>query len=465
MINIEDVLRDVPHFDKFCSVAQLHALAERLRKDENFEVQVAGVSANGLPIHHIRCGKGAVKALFFGGPHCMEPIGGLTVASLLAVLEKGNRSLLDADVEWHFVPCIDPDGALLNEGWTQQSFSLENFMRYYFQQTLSEQVDGSFPVNYKKMIWSRPSQEATVARDLIDKIRPDFFFSLHNARTGGAFYFLTRDIGPKGHKQIYDLLQRHDFPLQKRPIWRELYTPFAEGILPMHSTKNYYDFLARTSASPEKVVTWGGSSFDYLAEIKPDAQVFVAEMGYARHPDDQSDELTGQNLRHFKLRIEADSKYLGTALLEEWEKVKGDVDSTSPFFRAIAGGAVFPSREKLAQAGVPLSRYSSQDTLFNPLHDRGMTVGDRFDACLVDGGFMFLQMSYQFVRLLKASPQTPAVRSAIARLEPIFDGALKEIARHVDFAAFKVFDYDTLAKVQLGSGLIVINSLLEANDR
>jgi hypothetical protein len=64
--------------------------------------------------------------------------------------------------------------------------------------------------------------------------------------------------------------------------------------------------------------------------------------------------------------------------------------------------------------------------------------------------------------LLKTSPQTPAVRRAIERLDRLYDEALAEIARHVAFDAIEVFEYDTLAKIQLGSGLIVLNSLLEA---
>jgi len=99
--------------------------------------------------------------------------------------------------------------------------------------------------------------------------------------------------------------------------------------------------------------------------------------------------------------------------------------------------------------------------LFNPGNDRTMTEADAFQVCMVEGGFFFLCQSYQFVRLLRASPQTPAVRHAVERLERAYDDVLAEINRHVDFDAFEVVDCDTLTKTQLGSGLIVLNSLLE----
>src|SRR5262245_40331295 len=101
MINIEEVLNKVPHFETFCSVARLHTLVERLRSDQRFAVDTAGMSTGGVPIHHIRFGTGSIKALLVAGVHCHEPIGGLTVFSLLRLLEEGNVALTRAGVEWH----------------------------------------------------------------------------------------------------------------------------------------------------------------------------------------------------------------------------------------------------------------------------------------------------------------------------------------------------------------------------
>jgi len=95
----------------------------------------------------------------------------------------------------------------------------------------------------------------------------------------------------------------------------------------------------------------------------------------------------------------------------------------------------------------------------------------------------FLQDVYYAERqLLKALPkmaknaQEPALAEAftthreetvqqIERLEQVFDDALLELATHVDLGALEVIDCDTLAKVQLGSGLIALNSVLESRAR
>jgi hypothetical protein len=465
MIDVQEVLKGIPHFETFCSVEKLHSLVEHLRADSRFDVKVAGTSVNGVPVYHVRCGTGSVKALLVAFPDCMEPIGGMTTFSLMTLLREGNSALLAAEVEWHIVPCIDPDGALMNEAWSQKSFALETFMRNYFVQARREQVDNSFPISHKKLMWDQPSKEAQVLKGLLDRIQPDFFFSLHNAWTGGAFYLLSRDIGRDAYRELYGLLESQRFPLQKRPIWKEICAQFSAGAVEMFSIRKYYDYLEQTNSSPEKVLTYGAGSWDYLAQIKPDALTFVTELGYVQHPSDESEKETGENLRRFKLRVDADSKYLGTVILEEWEKVKDDVDTSSPIYRAIVSGRVFPSRERLPEGAMPLSRYPTRDILFNPQYARTMTEGDRFNACMTDGGFFFLLFSYQFVRLLKASQQTPAVRQAVERLEHAFDDAVTELKRHVDFSSFKVFPCDTLVRVQLGSGLIALNSILDARRR
>ena len=460
MIDIQEVTRDIPHCDTFCSVEKLRTLTEALRADSRFEVGVAGMSAGGVPIHHVRFGKGAVKALFVASPHCMEPIGSLTVFSLMTLLQRGHRALTAADVEWHIVPCIDPDGALLNEGWTQRKFSLQNFLRNFYLQPYLDQVDTSFQIAHKKLVFDQPSTEARVLQGVLDRVQPDFFFSLHNTFAGGAFYLTTRNLGRKYYEQIYRLLDEQRIPIRAQPQFAEFLAEYSTGIVEIYSMVKHYDFLERTMAFPEQALQAGASSFDYLAQIKPEALTFIAEMGYFQHPACGSRKDTGQNLRHFKLHIDADMKFVAMAVLEEWEKVEGDLDRASPFYRAMKGFAL-PTREKVIEGGMPISRYPTRDTLFNTQYDRAMTEGEKFDACIVNDGLKLLAFNYQFLRLLAASHQTQPVQQAAARIEQVLADAFAGIGRHLDLDSIEVFDCDRLTRVQLGSGLVALNSLLE----
>lgn len=464
MIDVETVIESVRRSPAFCSVGKLHEQAERLSRDPRFAVSVAGSSVNGMPIHHVRFGHGALRALIVGGPHCMEPIGSLSVTNLLAILESENRALQAADVEWHVVPCIDPDGALLNEGWTLQPFAAERFLRNFYLQPLPDGVDTSFPIRYKRLAMdNQPSPEAAVLKGLIEKIQPDFFFPLHNTLAGGVFYLTSQDLGPKCYARLHRMLDRYDMPVRTQPQYSEFLAKLYEGVVENYSIRKHYDFFERTMAHPEEVFQhqgFGGSSWDYLEEIRPEALTFVAEMGYFRHPCYESTRQTGQNLRQFKLRIEADSKFLATVMLEEWENVKQDLNLASPFYKAMAGLAL-PSKARIIEGGFPVSRYPTNDTLFNQQYNRSMTEGEKFDACIVNDGLKLLAFNFQFLRLLRDSQPTSSVQAAAERLERHFAAAFADISRHFDLDAIEVFPADTLARVQLGSGLMALDALLE----
>lgn len=165
-------------------------------------------------------------------------------------------------------------------------------------------------------------------------------------------------------------------------------------------------------------------SWEYLAEIKESAVTFLGEFAYVKHPSDGSKKPTGQNLRQASLRADADAKFVATAILEEWEKVKGEVNRESPFYGKVFKGLI-SVKENLAE-GLPSWPFKTRDILFNPAYSRDMTEGERFNVHLMHR-FWLLCHSYEFVRLLKASPQTAAVQKAIERLEPIFNSALCEI--------------------------------------
>ncbi len=461
MFDVAAVLDSIPSFRKFCSVKELHALVDTVcARSPNFQVTVAGTSVNGVPIHHVKFGMGSTKALVVGFPHANEPIGGLTVSSLLTLLAQGHPGLIGADVEWHIVPCIDPDGAILNEGWTQKPFTLENYLRNFHRQDIRDQVDGSFPLKYKRLSFDRASKEALVLKSILSEVLPDFLFSLHNTvGASGAFFLLTRDIDRKYHLELYRLLESYGIPLEANPYGSEWNTSFGAGIREPTSTRKYYDFLEKTSPCPEELVNWGATSWDYLAELKSGAVTFVAELPQATHPCVGSKQALTQELRQLKLRVDADNKFVAVALLEEWDKVYRDLDPGSPFYRKIFNELVV-YRDKLSE-GLPSWPYKTRQILFSPAYSRVMTAGDRFDAYHFDA-YLTLCHSYEFVRMLHESRRTPGVQRAIERLEPVFSRVLGEITQAIGGEELELIPCDTLARVQLGSGLIALNAILEA---
>lgn len=454
---MQAVLGDVPKFRKFCSVAELHRLVEEVRHGSaaNY-VKTVGQSRQGRPIHHVSFGKGAIKALFVAYPHCSEPVGGLTVFALLTLLKERNASLMCSDVEWHIVPCIDPDGAVLNEEWSQYDFEMERHMRGFHKQEPRDQVELSFPIQYKRLRFAQSVPEGRVLQRVLNEVRPDFYYSLHNAWSGGAYFLLSRDIGAACYREFYSLLDTYGIVLQRSPAHQECVTKFSEGIFELATTRMIYDSMEKSSAAPEEAIHYGACSWEYLADIKGDALSFLMELPYVRHPNDVSEENTGQSLRQCKLLTDADSKYVAATILEEWAKVGEDLNKSSPFYTKIFNGLV-EVRERLCE-GLPSSPYKTRDVLFNAAYSRTMTEADRLNENML--WFYLLCNLYEFVRLLRDSRQTSAVKASIGRFEAIFESALRKLEADVSAEQFEVIDYDSLAQVQLGSGLIAINSLL-----
>jgi hypothetical protein len=458
MIDVQAVLREVPAVGTFRSVAALHALTDRLRSDCGFSVREAGKSAGGQPIHHVRFGQGSLKALFVGFPDANEPIGGVTAFMLLSLLAARNRTLTGADVEWHVIPCIDPDGALLNEGWSQQPFELERYLRHFHRPAAQDQVDCSFPIHYKCLSFDAPIPETRVLMEVIEQVRPDFYYSLHNnSGAMGTWLLLNRDIGPPYHEQLQRLLADAGMPIQVSAPFGGLLDRFANGIYENVNTRKIYDRLEQIVPAPEQVLQRGAMSFDYVAELNPSVLSFVAELPYVRHPALGSTRAAGENLRWLKLQVDAENKFLTATILEEWAKVQDEVAQDNAFHRKMVSDLI-SVKERLPE-GLPFWPRKTRDTLFNPAYAKDASEAERFEVYMLER-FFVLCHSYEFVRLLDSSQPTPAIVRAKERVEREFSRALAQLDEALDLRAFQPFAPSEIAKVQLGAGLIVLNSLL-----
>jgi hypothetical protein len=460
VIDLQRALDGLPHFETFLSLEAINELVARLADDSRFDVRVAGTSVDGHPIHHVRFGSGAVKALLVAGPQAMEPIGGLTVYGLMSLYAQGNEVITGLDVEWHVVPCIDPDAALLNEGWYTQPFTLERYIRGYWLQPRPDQVDFSFPIDYKRAHFDRMSKEAEVLKGVIDAARPDFYFTLHNAGPiGGSWFYLSRDLGPERFDAIRAFVADEGVNLQTRLA--PGLTEYASSFRHMPTMKSYYDMLEENGVEiPDELVSGkaGTTSFEYVEEVNPSSLTFVAELTYGRHPGDASDRETGRSLRQIALRTDADNKYLATVILEEWDATHDDLDETSPFYRKLRAELV-EVRSTLQQGVTEWYSRPIQELLFSPAYARKAAEQDRLSAYSL-GRAMFLANAHTFVRLLQASRQTPAVVRALERLDEVFTDALRELDEALDLSVYEPYDCDTLARVQLGTGLLALDTIL-----
>lgn len=459
MIDLEHILANVPHAEKFASVAELQARAEQLRGKPGFLVEVAGVSVGGKPIHHVTVGKGQVTALFVGGPHAMEPMGSLTILALLDQLEQNERALLDLDVTWHVIPCIDPDGAVLNEAWTQQPFEIASYVRNLYIQPRPEQVEFSFPIAHEQLIYDGISHEAAILRGILDTVRPDFFFSLHNfGIVGGAWFALSRDIGCAAYDRIGALLDAHGMPLQGEG--GGIYADYAPGMREIPTFRKYYDHLkAHGLPIPEELLQGktGASSQEYLLDINPHALVFVAELTHGTHPSELSDAPTTHNLRQLKLHVDADEKFLTAALVEAWDAVEADLDPECPYYRKIAAELI-AARETLHE-GVTAWYVQPIQLILGERGDNRI-ARERDVIEIYRRHSLFLANAHVFLRMLMAACPSTSVTRAITELAPLFDTMIANLEAVFLPSGYRSFSCTALARAQFGAGLIALDACL-----
>ncbi|MFJ6777315.1 M14 family zinc carboxypeptidase, partial [Kitasatospora sp. NPDC091257] len=169
-----------------------------------------GSSRQGRALEVLSVGAGRRPVLVVGGPHPNEPVGYATIA-FLAELAAARPEVRDG-VSWHFLPCVDPDGAALNEKWTSAPLDLYTEHRHFFRPALAEQPEWTFPIPWRGGVHQFGLPEQQALADLVDGLEPAAVVSLHNAEFGEPFFVVSRDV-PGLAAQLGAVAARHGLPV------------------------------------------------------------------------------------------------------------------------------------------------------------------------------------------------------------------------------------------------------------
>lgn len=192
-LDVRSALSDIPAVDRFPTVDEIDAELDDLarRHPDLVRVRRIGTSRQGHPIRMAVIGGGTRNALVFAGPHPNEPAGFVAVRELARLL-CANEGLREAlDYRWHLVPCVDPDGARLNEGWYGRPHNREHYARGVHRPAIDEQVEWTFPHLEEPGYFDRVLPETAALARVIDDLGPVLQCSLHNGDYGGAFYYVS----------------------------------------------------------------------------------------------------------------------------------------------------------------------------------------------------------------------------------------------------------------------------------
>jgi len=279
-MDLQAILRDVPDYKEFLTVGELNASSRRLAEEhDHVEFFRIGESTEGDPIHALKIGDGPRNALLFGFPHPNEPIGSMTLEYLSRRLAEDDSFREETGYTWYIVKCIDPDGARLNEGWFKGKFTPLRYALNYYRPPGKNQVEWTFPIDYKTLHFHIPLPETRALMALIDAHRPTFMYSLHNAGFCGVYWYLGEEL-PSLYPELHGLVRDQGLPLHMG----EPETPFIEklddAIFRMFGAEESYDFTAKhTDEDPAKLRESGTSSHGYLRSVC-DGFTLVCEMPY-----------------------------------------------------------------------------------------------------------------------------------------------------------------------------------------
>jgi hypothetical protein len=349
----------VPEFTTFPLVDELVDQLEKLasRYPDVASLIRVGTSRLGEPISALRVEGGLREALVFGGVHPNEPIGGLTALHLARTLcaEPDLRNRLG--YSWTIVPCIDPDGMRLNEGWLKGPFVRSHYGRHFYRPAGEEQVEWTFPFQYKKAYFDAVLPETLALMRQIDERKPALMCSLHNGELGGVYYYLSKAV-PGIYQELQEIPAYFGLPLDLGEPEAPFIERYADAIYGMIRSEDAYDF-AEASGTDPLANRSGASSASYAARYGTVS--LVSELPYWVDPRASQ---TGQVSQSYGALLKERAANLGQmleVLRESVAAVDQDVATASPFWRAtrsfITAISSLPSQDEyraaLSESGRP----------------------------------------------------------------------------------------------------------------
>lgn len=447
---IWDVLNDVPHYSSFKTFKDLEESTDALVREAGSGVKIESIGRTrcGENIRVIVIGSGSLKALLFGAPHPNEPVGTLVLdyLSFKLAFDEDLRKLYD--YTWIIVKAVDIDGLKMNEGWFRGPFTISNYVKNYYRPAGSVQIEWSFPIRYKGYVFDKPAPETKALMHVIEKYRPDFIYSLHNAGFGGVYYYISEKA-----PLLYPALQLYP-RAQGVPLnLGEPEVPWARrlslAIYKMVSLRDYYDFLESIGVNPLKVIRHGGSSFDYAQNHNPGLFEIVTEVPYYYDPrvEDISTSDSMVSRREALLSSIEWQENIYEYIRDIWSQARVILGSRDPCSES---GKLMESIDYFAKTSLELLRAKKAWILADAKLGKRATVAEVFDNDYVSKFYTTLSLGMLY-RLLSADSTGS---NEVRRLGEEVGHKLEEILSYLENnKSYRAIELRKLVQIQLFAGL------------
>jgi hypothetical protein len=458
----QQLLDAIPDYREFPTVDEMDESSRRLAAEYPGLVSIfeIGKTRDGHPLYCLKIGEGGPNALIFGLPHPNEPIGVLLMEYFTRALAENEALRRELGYTWYVVKAWDGDGARLNEGWFKGPFTVSHYIRNFYRPAGHEQVDWTFPVDYKELHFHNSIPETRAMMNLIDTIKPRFIYSLHNAGFGGVYWYMSKPL-----TELFDTL--HGIPAKYHtPIHLgEPETPacveYAKAIYASLGIASEYDYMEKYGAMDMKefarVLRCGDNSASY-AERKYGSFTLLTELPYFYDPriEDQSPsgmsrgEAVLQKTRE-DLELNAQQRAI-LALSRDHLSPDNHFMLAVEAFTSLSGDSAEAVKKLVAE---------------NPDYQKPATVAEQFDNLLIAKFYRSLTFSLlrraneSELAKMRAAGEKNAEKEAIlenaaAKAGEALEENLAYLEKNLHYQAAPI---KNLVGVQLESGLLVADYL------
>lgn len=450
-----EFLDHIPDYQEFMTIAELDESSRKLANQfEMVDLKEIGKTRKGRKIFCLKIGEGEKKALLFAFPHPNEPIGSMSLEFLSWFLAENPEFTRETGYTWYLIKAIDVDGAILNEGWFKGKFDPIKYAKNYYRCAPFDQVEWTFPIKYKKLIWETPLPETQALMNIINEIKPEFMYSLHNSLGfGGVYFYVTSSVGNL-FNDLVEFIEREELPLHLGEPELAFRKVLHKAIFQNGGVQEQYDFLEDSGIiDPQKVIDTGTSSWDYLKNIMGQENfTLVCELPYFYHNSIQDTSLTEYERRDLRLNSLEYNKDIFKHAKKYFGYIKKYCDNSTLIYRAVE--EFIKSRRTYLNFAINKAKNSS-------LYDGKATVAQAFDSN-ISVRYYFLTDISMIARLYQeALEKHPENQKEIIKtkveLEKWIEQEINNLLTNVDF---KVIPIEKLVRIQIGSAFITLKNLL-----
>jgi hypothetical protein len=455
---IDEVIKNIPDYKEFLTVEEMDESSKRLAEEypDVVELFEMGRTRDNHPLYCLKIGNGTNNGLMFGCPHPNEPIGAMMLEYFTRELAENEELREKLDYTWYIVKSWDADGTRLNEKWFKGPYTLYNYARNFFRPAGHQQVDWTFPIDYKDLHFHDTIPETKAMMNLIDEIKPKFIYSLHNAGFGGVYWYISKET-PEIYDDMREAAKKQDIPLnlgEPEAPYCEAYSP---AIYKDLGIQQNYDYLEKYGVeNPGEVIKVGTCSSDYGKEVCG-AFTLLTELPYfydKRINDLSPSDITRKEaaLKSLEFSQEADN-FIRTTL----NKTKKYMGEKNPFKLALEA---FTDNDESNEA-------TKEMINTNPDFAKMATVAEKFDNLLVSKFYKMLSYGLlvranesELIKMKERNEENPEKEKA---LEEGFNIALKrleELSKKLEQEInYEVVPIKKLISIQLECGLLVADYL------